>query len=78
MKENTSTVGALDDRTRELAAIAASVAAGCEPCLKYRYNAAKKAGSSTEQMKEVVEIAKMVRQAPMDAVDELASKLLGK
>jgi AhpD family alkylhydroperoxidase len=69
---------ALDDKIRELIGIAASIAGGCEPCLKYHYNAAKKAGCSPEQMKEAVEIAKMVRQAPMNAVDELASKLLGK
>ena len=71
-------VNVLDDKIRELIGIAASIAGGCEPCLKYHYNAAKNTGCTLEQMREAVEIAKMVRQAPLNAVDELASKLLGK
>ena len=60
----------LSEKTRELIAMAASVACGCEPCLKYHYDAAKKAGCSEDEMTEAVGVAMMVKQAPLKAMRE--------
>ncbi len=67
--------GSLPDNTRELVAMAASVACGCEPCLKYHYDAAKKAGCSVKEMTDAVGIAMMVKQAPLKAMEELTQRL---
>ena len=65
----------LTEKTRELVAMAASVACGCEPCLKYHYDAAKKAGCSVEEMTKAVDVAMMVKQAPLKAMEELTQRL---
>ena len=67
--------GILTDKTRELIAIAASVACGCEPCLKYHYKAAKEAGCTVEEMTEAVGVAIMVKQAPLKAMEDLTQQL---
>ena len=48
--------GALDRKTKELVALAISIARGCEGCIGFHTQAAKKAGASR---KEVIEIAGM-------------------
>jgi len=68
----------LDDKIRELVGIAASVAGGCEPCLKYHVGAARKIGCSIAEMNEAVEIAQMVKQSPIKSMEELVKKLLPK
>ena len=65
----------LDGKIRELVAMAASVACGCEPCLKYHYDQAKKAGCNLEEMSETVSIARKVKQAPPKAMDDLTLRL---
>jgi AhpD family alkylhydroperoxidase len=65
----------LADKTRELVAIAASVACNCEPCLKYHYDAAKKAGCTADEMTEAVSVGRRVKQAPVKAMDDLAERL---
>lgn len=66
----------LDDKTKELVAIAASVAGGCEPCLKFHFLQAKKAACSKDEIKEAIEIAKMIKESPTQSIYELADKLL--
>ncbi len=48
--------GAMDKRTKELVALAISIARGCEGCIGFHTQAAKKAGASRD---EVIEIAGM-------------------
>ena len=68
---------AFDDKTRELIAIGASIAAGCEPCLKYHFAEAKKAGCSPEEMKAAAGLGRMIKERPIAAIYELADKLIG-
>ncbi|MDD2710564.1 MAG: arsenite methyltransferase [Verrucomicrobiae bacterium] len=60
----------------ELIAIGAGIAANCEPCFKYHYGQARKLGVSAEDMKQAVELAQTVKQAPARAVLELAQRFL--
>lgn len=68
----------LSAQVRELVAIAASIAANCEPCLKYHYDKARKLGVSAEDMNGAVAISLTVKEAPARAMVELADRLLVK
>ena len=60
----------------ELVALGAAIAANCEPCFKYHYNAAQKLGVSAQDMANAVSMAQKVKQAPAKAVLELAERFL--
>lgn len=65
------------EQVSELVAIAAAIGANCEPCLKYHYDAARKLGVSNEDMLSAVRMALRVKQAPANAMINLAGRLLG-
>jgi AhpD family alkylhydroperoxidase len=66
----------LDEMTIELAGIAASVAGGCRPCLDYHFKKAIKIGCTLEQVKESVELGKMIKQRPINDIHEHAENLI--
>ena len=66
----------LDERTIELAGIAASIAGGCRPCLDYHFKKAIEIGLTTGEVFEAVELGKMIKQRPIDDISKQADKLL--
>jgi AhpD family alkylhydroperoxidase len=66
----------MDDQTKELIAIGASVTANCEPCLKYHLNQAKEYGASEELIVEAIEVGKMVKKGAMGKYNEFISSIL--
>jgi AhpD family alkylhydroperoxidase len=66
----------LDSKTIELSSIAASIAGGCRPCLDYHFKKALEIGCTIDQVKEVIEIGKMIKQRPITDINEHAEKLL--
>lgn len=66
----------LDNKTIEIAGISASIAGGCRPCLDYHYNKALEHGCTIDQIKEAVELGKMIKQRPINDIYEHAEKLL--
>ena len=68
----------LDAKTKELVAIAASVAGNCIPCLKYHFDAAIKENCTKQEIAEAIEIAKTIKQRPIGDINELTIQLLGK
>lgn len=52
-----STPGSFDAAEKELIAVAISVAKGCEDCILYHVDAAKRHGASEAQLIEVLEVA---------------------
>jgi len=68
----------LEDKTIEIAGISASIAGGCRPCLDYHFKKALEIGCSIDQIKEAVELGKMIKQRPINDIYEHAEKLLGK
>jgi AhpD family alkylhydroperoxidase len=66
----------LDSKTIELSGIAASIAGGCRPCLDYHFKKALEIGCTIDQVKEVIEIGKMIKQRPITDINEHAEKLL--
>lgn len=68
----------LDNKTIELAGVAASVAGDCRPCLDYHFKKALEAGCTTEQLGEVIELGKMIKERPVKDIYEQADKLIKK
>lgn len=52
--------GALDEKTKELLGLVASMVLRCDDCVKYHLETAHKLGTSTEEMFEVLSIANLV------------------
>lgn len=67
----------LTPEEEELIAVAAAVAATCDPCLKHHYGKAMELGISPDRIKAAAAIARGVRSTPEKHIDELAEKLLG-
>ncbi len=61
----------------ELVAIGAAIAANCEPCFKHHYGQATKLGVSREDMACAVTMAQKVKEAPAQAMLDLANRYLG-
>jgi AhpD family alkylhydroperoxidase len=66
----------LDTKIIELAGIAASISGGCRPCLDYHFKKAIELGCSLDQVKEAIEIGKMIKQRPINDIYKHAEKLI--
>lgn len=66
----------LDNKTIELAGVAASVAGGCRPCLDYHFKKALEVGCTIDQLKESVELGKMIKESPIKDIYEHAENLI--
>ena len=56
--------GALDPRTKELMAVALSVASRCDPCIAFHVPAALRHGATREQILETLSVAVMMGGGP--------------
>jgi len=65
----------LDNRTKELIAIGASISANCQPCLEYHTGKAIENGSDEEEISEAIEIGKLVRRGAAAKMDKFAENL---
>ncbi|MEW6406175.1 MAG: carboxymuconolactone decarboxylase family protein [Chloroflexota bacterium] len=65
----------LDDHTRALIAVGASVAANCQPCLKSTVAMALESGADNEELEEAVEVGKRVRRGAASKMDDFAASL---
>ncbi len=70
------TAEVLEERTRELVALGASVAANCLPCFKYHFRKLNELEVTASEMEEAVNIARKVKENPPRHMEELADKLL--
>jgi AhpD family alkylhydroperoxidase len=66
----------LDAKTIELAGISASIAGSCRPCLDYHFKKGIEVGCTIDQIKEAIELGKMIKQRPIKDIYEQAEKLL--
>lgn len=56
--------GALDAKTKELMAVAISVATHCDPCIAYHVHDALRAGATREELAETIGVAVMMAGGP--------------
>lgn len=66
----------LSTKIAELVAIGASIAANCQPCLKYHFDTAKKAGATDAEISAAIDIGQMVKAKPAEHIRKLANKLV--
>jgi AhpD family alkylhydroperoxidase len=67
----------IDDKTKELIAIGASLAVNCQPCLQYHVARAQGHGADTQEMADAMEIARLVRRGAGMKMDAFAARLAG-
>jgi AhpD family alkylhydroperoxidase len=64
----------LDEKTKELVAVGASITANCRPCLEYHTAKARELGAATEEILAAVEVGKLVRRGAAAKMDRFATE----
>jgi AhpD family alkylhydroperoxidase len=67
LREATMAPGALDVRTKELLALAISVAKGCDGCIAYHAKGAAAAGATREEVAEALAVVLLMDGGPATA-----------
>ena len=60
----------MDERTKKLIAVGASIGANCEPCLEYHVAKALEMGLDKDEIMEAVDVGKAVRKGSAAAMDK--------
>ena len=68
----------MDEKTKELIAIGASVSAHCQPCVTYHVGKARELGIGEELILEAVSVGQMVERGAGVAMRDFTRDLLGK
>ena len=63
----------MDEKTKELIAIGASIGAHCQPCLTYHVAKAKEMGIGESEIREAVAVGHMVEKRAMSAMRQFAA-----
>jgi AhpD family alkylhydroperoxidase len=66
----------MDEQTKKLIAVGASVGANCHPCLEHHVGKALELGIDRNKIMEAINIAKAVRQGAASSMDKLAMTLI--
>lgn len=72
-----STQGILTQKEKELVAVGASIAAGCQPCATHHFKAVRQAGATEAEIRQAVADALCVRNSATKIMTGLAEKHLG-
>lgn len=65
----------MNERTRELIAIGASVSAHCQPCLMYHVTKARELGITEEEIQAAIATGHLVEKGAMSAMKQVTSQL---
>jgi len=68
----------MDLKAKELTGIAAAIVAHCQKCFIYHYNEAKRLGVKKNDIKEVMKIARSIRSAGDERMDEFVNRIVKK
>jgi AhpD family alkylhydroperoxidase len=68
----------MENKTKLLIAVGASVTANCQPCLKTAVTQAQGVGAEMKEILEAIAIGRLVRKGAIGKMDQLASTLTGK
>jgi AhpD family alkylhydroperoxidase len=66
----------MDEKTKELIAIGASVGAHCQPCLTYHVAKARELGIDEESIRGAIETGHMVEKGAMSAMKHFSSEIM--
>jgi AhpD family alkylhydroperoxidase len=67
----------MDEKTKELVAIGASVCAHCQPCVTFHVAKARELGVAEELIREAVAVGQAVEKGAGAAMREFAAELIG-
>lgn len=65
----------MDERNRELIAVGASVTANCLSCLEYHVGKARESGAAPDEIREAIDVGRMVRKGAAAKLDRLSATL---
>jgi AhpD family alkylhydroperoxidase len=66
----------MDDKTRELIAVGASVTAHCQPCVTYHIGKAREMGIDDQEIREAVAVGHKVEKGSMSAMRDFTERSL--
>ena len=66
----------MDERTKELIAIGASIGAHCQPCLTYHVKKARELGIRDEDIRAAIETGHMVEKGAMSAMKKFSANII--
>lgn len=64
----------MDKRTKELIAIGASIAAHCQPCLKYHLEEAARIGINEEEINLAIAIGRTIEKSALKTMDDFSKE----
>jgi AhpD family alkylhydroperoxidase len=67
----------LDEKTKELIAIGASVSCNCHPCVKFHVDKAGKLGIEPQEIEGALKVGMMIRTGAAGQMDKLLSEVSG-
>ncbi len=65
----------LDDRTKALIAVGASITANCQSCLHSTVSLALETGAEAQDIAEAIEVAKLVRRCASTSMERFVASL---
>ncbi len=65
----------MNEKTKELVAIGASIAGHCQPCLSYHVNKAKDLGIDEAEIREAIKMGQMVEKGALSAMRTFADRV---
>ena len=65
----------LDDRTKELIAIGASISVNCQPCLEYHLSKALEYGADESEIVDAIGVGSLVRRGAAAKMDKFTQSL---
>lgn len=65
----------MDEKTKELIAVGASVGAHCQPCLTYHVAKAKEMGIGEAEIREAMDVGHMVERGAMAAMKQFSAAI---
>ena len=65
-----------DEKIKELIAIGASISANCHPCIKFHTSKARELKVDEAEIRQAIEVGKMVRKGAAGEMDKLLEELL--
>ncbi len=68
----------MENKTKLLIAVGASITANCQSCLKTAVTQAQGAGAEEKEIREAIAIGRIVRKGALGKMDKFASTLIGK
>ena len=65
----------MDEKTKELIAIGASITAHCNPCLSFHVDKAKDLGTCEDEIKEAIAVGQQVEKGSMSAMRKFSDEV---